>query len=537
MTQATAPRAKLVEQLWQLKAAFEQAQDGRSIHFDTLLRDSDYRRELINEAAMSRHREMRDLGRSLRVINTDGELRASQHSRKPVNPDIAEMMDWQSQQPAEEALRSRRWWLWLLLPALLLAVSLWWVLGRGHEQFVSGSLHGDHVWTADKTWILDDIVYVEAAATLTIEPGAVVLGRPGSALVVTRDGQIMARGRADAPIVFTSAQPEGARKAGDWGGLVLLGNAPVNTLDAQVEGVPTSDTRGMFGGVDSRDNCGVLEFVRVEFAGYEVYANNELNGLTLGGCGSNTIVRHVQVHRASDDGIEIFGGTVDMKHILISGAADDSLDWDMGWRGRVQFLQVLQYPGVGDNAIEADNRNGREDAQPISEPQFYNVTLLSLNSDDKYQRAMTLRRGTGGHFHNMIISGFSGEAIDIKGRVSASRLSTGMMSFGGLLLYNNGRDGRSHFIEELGKQDDDGGFDEAAYFASLARRDISPEFSVPVDPVRLPDFRVGSKSPAGQGAVAVPEGEFWDQGANYLGAVRPGSASTWMNGWTAFAPN
>lgn len=536
MTQVSAPRAKLVEQLWQLKAAFEQSESGRSIHFDTLLRDSNYRRELINEAAMSRQRDMRDLGRSLRVLNTDGELRASSARRAAINPDIAEMVGLQAQ---ESAAAMPRRWLWPAIFAVvaLVVLALWWVFGRAQVQSLNGSLYGEHHLSADKTWLLEGIVYVEAGARLNIEAGTVIQGLPGSALVVTRDAQIIARGRPDAPIVLTSAQPIGQRQAGDWGGLVLLGNAPVNAADAQIEGVPANDSRGLFGGVDGRDNCGVLEYLRIEFAGYEVYANNELNGLTLGGCGSNTVVRHVQVHRALDDGIEVFGGTVDMKHILISGAADDSLDWDMGWRGRVQFLQVLQYPGVGDNAIEADNRRGREGAEPISEPQLYNVSLLSLNSSEKYQRGITLRRGSGGHFHNMIISGFSGEAIDIRDRATVSRLAKEQMSFGGVLLYNNGRDGRSHFVEELGKQDDDGGFDEARFFAQRARWDQSPQFSVPVDPIAGPDFRVGSTSPAAEGADPVPEGEFWDQGANYLGAVRPGSGSTWMQPWSSFAKN
>lgn len=132
----------------------------------------------------------------------------------------------------------------------------------------------------------------------------------------------------------------------------MLGSAPVNRADAQIEGVPHGDTRGAFGGSDAGSSCGIMEYTRIEFAGFEVYANNELNGLTLGGCGDGTIVRHVQVHRALDDGIEVFGGTVDLQNIVITGAGDDSLDWDMGWRGRVQFLAIQQHADTGDNAFE-----------------------------------------------------------------------------------------------------------------------------------------------------------------------------------------
>ncbi|HBL87913.1 MAG TPA: hypothetical protein DD399_14085, partial [Alcanivorax sp.] len=140
-----------------------------------------------------------------------------------------------------------------------------------------------------------------------------------------------------------------------------------------------------------------IEYARIEFAGFEVYANNELNGLTLGGCGSGTIVRHVQVHRSLDDGVEMFGGTADLRHVLITGAGDDSLDWDWGWRGRVQFLIDQQHPNSGDNAFEADNNGNQHDAEPMSEPVMYNVTLVSPRSHTRHHRAMTLREGTGGH--------------------------------------------------------------------------------------------------------------------------------------------
>jgi hypothetical protein len=318
---------------------------------------------------------------------------------------------------------------------------------------------------------------------------------------------------------------------------VMLGNAPVNTADAQIEGLDAGDTRGMFGGVDASDNCGVLEYARIEFAGYEVYANNELNGLTLGGCGSKTIVRNVQVHRALDDGIEIFGGNVDLRHILITGAADDSLDWDMGWTGRVQFLQVQQYPSVGDNAFEADNDEINHEAGPVSQPTFYNVTLQSMKSSERHQRAMTLRRGTGGHFYNMVIDGFSGEAIDIKDRSTVARIEQGLLSFGGLFIADIGQGGRSYFAAEAGDQDDDGGFDEAAYFAKTAELGNSPQFVQRLRSETDHDFSLAASSPARNHAQAIPQGEFWDEAANYRGAFRPGVNVMWTDGWTDYPIN
>lgn len=542
MSDVTSPRAKLVEMLWQLKKTYDKQGDKgvRYVHFNTLLNDPAYRKELIEQAAVSTNPDIRELGIGLLDINTSDALTHGRHDRPAViNPDIAETVGYKSssEQPPK---RSKATLLLSALVVILLGVIVAAIFSKdiaqavGGTQVVSGSLRGEQLWTKDKTWILDGTVYVEAGARLVIEAGTLVQGRPGSALLVTRDASILARGTALAPIVFTSSAVAGKRQAGDWGGVVLLGNAPVNTADAQIEGLDAGDTRGMFGGSDASDNCGVLEYARIEFAGYEVYANNELNGLTLGGCGSKTIIRNVQVHRALDDGIEIFGGNVDLRHILITGAADDSLDWDMGWTGRVQFMQIQQYAGVGDNAFEADNREGAYQVEPVSEPTLYNVTLQSMNSREKYQRAMTLRRGTGGHFNNIVIAGFSGESIDITDIETVARIQEGKMSFGGLLIADIGADGKRFFAEELADQDDDGGFDEATYLSPRASVGVSPQFLKVTQSETEPDFRVASSSAAKDGAVPVPQGEFWDEAANYRGAMRPGVSASWTDGWTAF---
>jgi hypothetical protein len=528
--------------LWQLKKTYDKQGDKgvRYVHFNTLLNDPAYRKELIEQAAVSTNPDIRELGIGLLDINTSDALTHGRHDRPAViNPDIAETVGYKSssEQPPK---RSKATLLLSALVVILLGVIVAAIFSKdiaqavGGTQVVSGSLRGEQLWTKDKTWILDGTVYVEAGARLVIEAGTLVQGRPGSALLVTRDASILARGTALAPIVFTSSAVAGKRQAGDWGGVVLLGNAPVNTADAQIEGLDAGDTRGMFGGSDASDNCGVLEYARIEFAGYEVYANNELNGLTLGGCGSKTIIRNVQVHRALDDGIEIFGGNVDLRHILITGAADDSLDWDMGWTGRVQFMQIQQYAGVGDNAFEADNREGAYQVEPVSEPTLYNVTLQSMNSREKYQRAMTLRRGTGGHFNNIVIAGFSGESIDITDIETVARIQEGKMSFGGLLIADIGADGKRFFAEELADQDDDGGFDEATYLSPRASVGVSPQFLKVTQSETEPDFRVASSSAAKDGAVPVPQGEFWDEAANYRGAMRPGVSTSWTDGWTAF---
>jgi hypothetical protein len=541
MTDVSSPRAKLVEMLWQLKLGYDKQGDKgvRYIHFNTLLNDPAYRKELIEQAAVSSNPEISELGLALRHININTALTQGRHERRMagMNPDIAETIGFKAP-PQSKAPSSRK--TMLIAAVLCLGVLVGAGIFSDHlktlysgTNIVSGSLQGQQLWTADKTWVLDGIVYVEAGARLVIEAGTQIQGRAGSALLVTRDATIHARGTASAPIVFTSALAAGKRQAGDWGGVVLLGNAPVNNADAHIEGLDTGDTRGLFGGRDATDNCGVLEFARIEFAGFEVYANNELNGLTLGGCGSKTIIRNVQVHRALDDGIEIFGGNVDLRHILITGAADDSLDWDMGWTGRVQFLQVQQYSGVGDNAFEADNDNRNYYAEPVSEPTFYNVTLQSMQSGEKHQRAMTLRRGTGGHFHNMLIAGFSGEAIDVKDRATVERIESGQLSFGGILIADIGSDGRSYFAAEAGDQDDDGGFDEASYFGTKLDLGSSPQFVHRPQSESDHDYRLAASSAARNNVQSIPQGEFWDEAANYRGAFRPGVNVMWTQVWTA----
>lgn len=226
---------------------------------------------------------------------------------------------------------------------------------RPVEMRIKGSISSDTTWYAETKYYLNGPVFIEGKTRLTIQPGTQIFGEFESTLVVTREAEIYARGQNDKSIIFTSAKPVGTRQRGDWGGIILLGNAPTNRLEANIEGIDENDPRGRFGGQREDNSCGVLEYVRIEFAGFEVFADNELNGLTMGGCGHNTIARYIHVHRAADDGIEMFGGTADLKHILITGAKDDSLDWDMGWRGRVQFMVIQQYNDAGDNGFEADN--------------------------------------------------------------------------------------------------------------------------------------------------------------------------------------
>ena len=406
---------------------------------------------------------------------------------------------------------------------------------------VSPSIVESTTWKAGRSYRLDGLVFVESGARLAIEPGVTVLGGPGSALVVTRDGSLHARGTAAEPIVFTSAMAEGKRASGDWGGVVLLGSAPTNRGEADIEGISPGDSRSAFGGDDPGSNCGLIEFARVEFAGYQLGQGNGLNGLTLGGCGSETIIRHVQVHRAHDDGVEIFGGTVDLKYVIVSQARDDAFDWDMGWTGRAQFLVVQQHPDVGDAGFEGENSEDEPEAKPVSRPRIYNATLVGSRSPNRNQRAMVVRHGSGGEFRNLLIAGFPREAIDLRGDLTTSRIASRTLSFGSIAMYLIGADGQTFFREESGENDDDGGFDERDYFSWVAPDivlDAPPALGPKAWHLTQPDFAPVAAY-IGAGSVWRPpeSDEFWEESANYYGAVRYGEKRNWTLGWTAYPEN
>jgi hypothetical protein len=251
-------------------------------------------------------------------------------------------------------------------------------------------------------------------STLVIEPGVTLRGLPGSFISIMRGSKIEAVGTLEQPIRFTSIK-ESSRKRGEWGGLVINGNAPINACKAGAavceaisEGIKEREVK--FGGNISNDNSGTLNYVVVEYAGYPIAQDNELNGITFNGVGSETVVEHIQVHMNSDDGIEFFGGTVNAKYVVLTANEDDSLDWDMGWTGKVQFLIIDQGNDKVDNGIEADNNKSPMNASPRSNPTISNMTMIG-SKNSAY--GLLLRRGTGAHIVNTVVSGFGKACVDI----------------------------------------------------------------------------------------------------------------------------
>ena len=246
---------------------------------------------------------------------------------------------------------------------------------------------------------------------LQIAPGAVIVGSTNEDFIVVEQGcAIVADGTAEQPIIFTAlAEVNGTVEDGDrglWGGLVINGAAPINDCPQGATGGSAECTKegeansGTFGGNNPNDNSGIYRYVSVRYAGSNVDPENQLNGIAFQGVGNETIIEYVQVHNNLDDGIEFFGGTANAKYVVLTGNADDSLDWTDGWTGNIQYLYIEQ-TDAADNAIEADNREGDEGVTPISNPKIANMTVLGKSDE----RALRLRRGTGLTLSNSFIDG------------------------------------------------------------------------------------------------------------------------------------
>lgn len=243
---------------------------------------------------------------------------------------------------------------------------------------VQGLIEEDQVWKADRIYELNGRVIVTEDVTLTIEPGTIIKGREGqganaSALMIARGATIHAVGTVEKPIIFTSVLDnikagekrgtnltERPEDRGKWGGLVVLGKAPISyagALEAQIEGVPAQEELGLYGGENPGDNSGRIEYVSIRHGGTEIFGGSEINGLTLGGVGSGTIIRNIEIFANYDDGIEFFGGTVDVSNILVSHQGDDGIDIDQAYRGTVDGFMVV-HTGDTDKGLEIDGPEG-----------------------------------------------------------------------------------------------------------------------------------------------------------------------------------
>ncbi|MBI2259359.1 MAG: hypothetical protein HYU67_10745 [Flavobacteriia bacterium] len=247
------------------------------------------------------------------------------------------------------------------------------------NTIVEGNITSNTTWSASKIYELKGKVVVKSGYTLTIEAGTIIKAQEGSdvnasALIIERGAKISANGTSLKPIIFTSVldnitigQLSGTNltegDAGKWGGLIVLGNAPVSTADGnsvgQIEGIPATESYGSYGGSNPADNSGTLNYISIRHSGTVIGSGNEINGLTLGGVGYGTTVSNIEVLSNLDDGIEIFGGTVNVSNVLISFIQDDAIDVDQNWAGTLDNFYVINNTGTGsDEGMEIDGPEG-----------------------------------------------------------------------------------------------------------------------------------------------------------------------------------
>ncbi len=382
------------------------------------------------------------------------------------------------------------------------------------------------ILSASANYLLRGAVFVEDGATLAIEPGVTIYGEQAEkgTLIVAQGAKIMAEGTADAPIVMTSDAEIGKRARGQWGGLIINGKAPTNQGVTAGEG----DT-GDFGGDDPNDNSGVLRYVRVEYAGLEFSPDNELNGIALQGVGSGTVIEYVQVHMNQDDGIEMFGGTVNLKYVLVTGARDDSFDWTDGWTGKGQFWVAQQYGDDADNGFESDNSSKNNEAIPRSAPTIYNVTLVGDPDGPYSDNGMLIREGAAGIYANFIVTGFNKVGLDINNESSHKQANDSNLIVKNSTFFNNRL---ANFGDETGEGSNDDGFDEAGWAKGLGNVETDANL---VDPFNKDNPNFTSNFGSSVVTPATPPSDGFFDAVNFIGGVS--ESNNWTTGWTTSARN
>ncbi len=412
----------------------------------------------------------------------------------------------------------------------------------------NGNGIGTRILYKDTTYFLEGFVFVNSGQTLTIQPGTVIKGNPGtgasaSALIVARGGMINACGTSSEPIIFTFKNDpmDGSvpvTTSGQWGGVIVLGAASNNTVPAtqQIEGIPTTEIRGEYGGTNDADNSGTLCYISIRHGGTDIGAGNEINGLTLGGVGSGTTIHHIEVIANADDGVEYFGGTVSTKHMITAFCGDDSYDYDQGWRGKGQFWFSVNQSTDGDRGGEHDGGTTPEDGTPYATPMIYNATYFGRGASAG-KRAITFRDNAGGQYHNSVFVDYD-KGVDIEllssGQHSWERFKGTDLQLVGNVFHNvNNGTGAGIFAVSFGSgassNPDSAGAEAAldAYFATAG--------NTVADPGITNDFSGGTINPVPTNVSNVSggtaSGDTWFDAVTYKGAFDP-AGSNWMKGWT-----
>ncbi|MBP8243328.1 MAG: hypothetical protein KAX45_02210 [Chitinophagaceae bacterium] len=443
---------------------------------------------------------------------------------------------------------------------LLLAVSLVWVIaavscvkvnfddgddtgGGGtidpNSNVITGVISSSKFYAKGK-WILKGYVYVTNGATVTFEAGCIIQSdeTEKGALIIERGAKLIAQGTAGNPIVFTSGKPVGSRAPGDWGGIILLGKAPTNR---PLDPAPTIEggVGRQYGGTDPLDESGILRYVRIEFAGIAAEPGSEINGLTMGGVGSGTIIENVQVSYGNDDAYEFFGGTVNAKNLVAFATADDDFDFDFGYTGKIQFAVSCRKPdfvdaGDAGNGVECDNDATGTLATPRTRPQLSNFTIVGPNdavgTAANHNYSLRWRRATQFVMRNSVIighpdAGFSMESDATLNDYYVNNISEfkNNLIFATANTYRSGNAAIATATQVQTKAEADG----CVTLANTAAAQLtSPFFSI------TPNFLPATGSPALAGASFTGMNAFFTTTA-YRGAF---GTTNWTSGWCNWDP-
>ena len=416
--------------------------------------------------------------------------------------------------------------------------------GTKQEQFICSKVItgviNENVTLPKGKYTLKGYVFVNNRAVLTLAAGTVIVSDTiqKGALIVERNSRLFAEGTAAEPIIFTSGKSVGNRKPGDWGGIVLLGNAPTNrTTTPIIEGGINAE----YGGSVVADNSGSLTYVRIEFAGIAADPNSEINGLTCGGVGSGTKLENIQVSYGNDDAYEFFGGTVNPKNIIAFATADDDFDFDFGFTGRLQFGISLRDPlwvdgGDAGNGIECDNDGSGTVASPRTRPQISNFTFCGPNGAAgtlaNHNFNTRWRRSTHFLLRNSILMGYAKGGFQFESDSTAQSYIDRRSQF---------RHNLVHAVVEPYKVSSTTLITAATVKTTAEGIDSCKTYTVASDIMLENPFNLTSPNftpKAGSPAIAANVASFYQLPnftvTSYVGAI---GTTNWLQGWTSFTPH
>lgn len=396
-------------------------------------------------------------------------------------------------------------------------------------ELIRGDLPGNTVWTCDKIYVLDqDTTVAVKQGSLTIEAGTTIKGQRGSSLIIEKNATINAVGSEEQPIVFTSNRATD-KVRGDWGGLVLLGNAIINQgVDIPAEGFPVPYT---YGGTDPTHNCGTLRYVRVEWAGFALTTDHELNSISFMGCGTQTKVDHVQVHMGLDDGIEWFGGGFNAHHLIVTGAKDDSIDLDLGFTGKLQHVFIQQDPQIGDNGFEVSNNELDFTKAPVTKPLIANLTFIGSGASGQKSRAFTFKQGAKFELYNSIAFNPTNELFSFASSETLASMAGGMSNIRGCIL--NPATSMTSLMKSdgsftLSPESFELWLEDPAHGNHLRKDAGLSSAAWGAHSIQPPQDGLAAKQ-----AASLPEGF---EPTNYIGAVDPAADKDWTKAaWTNYS--